>query len=95
MDFQLLPILHYSSSIYVAPLKKVHYMIDCMTVQCVTEVFFKNILAIVDFHFQSGLFLNLHVNGLVVKALNCQSKGPWFETSGWLQGRLSLSSFRG
>ena len=34
-------------------------------------------------------------NGLVVKALDSQSRGPMFETTGWLQGRLSLSSFRG
>ena len=34
-------------------------------------------------------------NGLVVKALDSQSMGPVFKTTGWLQGRLSLSSFRG
>ena len=34
-------------------------------------------------------------NGLVVKALGSQSRGPMFKTTGWLQGRLSLSSFRG
>ena len=34
-------------------------------------------------------------NNLVVKALDSQSKGPVFKTTGWLQGRLSLSSFRG
>ena len=32
-------------------------------------------------------------NGLVVKALDSQSRGPVFKTTGWLQGRLSLSSF--
>ena len=32
---------------------------------------------------------------LVVKALDSQSRGPVFKTTGWLQGRLSLSSFRG
>ena len=34
-------------------------------------------------------------NGLAVKALDSQSRGPVFKTAGWLQGRLSLSSFRG
>ena len=29
-----------------------------------------------------------------VKALDSQSMGPVFKTTGWLQGRLSLSSFR-
>ena len=33
--------------------------------------------------------------GLVVKALDSQSRGPVFKTTGWLQGRLSLSSLRG
>ena len=32
---------------------------------------------------------------LVVKALDSQFRGPVFKTTGWLQGRLSLSSFRG
>ena len=34
-------------------------------------------------------------NGLVVKALDSQSKGQGYKTTGWLQGRLNLSSFRG
>ena len=34
-------------------------------------------------------------NGLVVKALDSQSRGPVFKTTGWLQGQLSLSSSRG
>ena len=29
------------------------------------------------------------------KSLDSQSRGPVFKTAGWLQGRLSLSSFRG
>ena len=33
-------------------------------------------------------------NGLVVKALDSQSRGPVFKTTWLLQGRLSLSSFR-
>ena len=33
--------------------------------------------------------------GLVVKSLDSQSRGPVFKTTGWLQGQLSLSSFRG
>ena len=40
-------------------------------------------------------FVMLWSNGLVVKALDSQSKGLVFKTIGWLQGRLSLSSFRG
>ena len=35
------------------------------------------------------------VNGLVVKALDSQSRGPVLKTAGWLQGRLNLSSSRG
>ena len=34
-------------------------------------------------------------NGLVVKELDSQSRGPVFKTTGWLQVRLSLSSSRG
>ena len=33
--------------------------------------------------------------GLVIKELDSQSRGPKFETTGWLQGWLSLSSLRG
>ena len=32
-------------------------------------------------------------NGIVVKVLDSQSRGPVFKTTGWLQGQLSLSSF--
>ena len=39
--------------------------------------------------------LSTPYNGLVVKMLDSQSRGPVFKTTGWLQGRLSLSSFRG
>ena len=35
------------------------------------------------------------INGLVVKALDSQSRGPMFKTTGWLQGWLSLSSVWG
>ena len=35
------------------------------------------------------------VDGLVVQALDFQSRSPVFKTTGWLQCRLSLSSFRG
>ena len=41
---------------------------------------------------------NLHhiwSNGLVVKALDSQSRGPVLKTTRWFQGRLSLSSFQG
>ena len=34
-------------------------------------------------------------NDLVAKVLDSQSRGPVFKTTGWLQGRLSLSSLRG
>ena len=34
-------------------------------------------------------------NGLVVKAVDFQSRDPVFKTIGWLQGQLSLSSFHG
>ena len=34
-------------------------------------------------------------NGLVVKTLDSLSRGPVFKATGWLQGQLSLSSFRG
>ena len=37
--------------------------------------------------------VNLWGNGLVVKALESQSRGPVFKTSEWLQGQFSLSSF--
>ena len=34
-------------------------------------------------------------NSLVVKALDSKSRGPELKTTGWLQSRLSLSSFLG
>ena len=34
-------------------------------------------------------------DGLVVKSLGSQSRDPVFKTTGWFQGRLSFSSFRG
>ena len=37
----------------------------------------------------------LHISGLVVKALDSQSRSPMFKTIGCFQGRLSLPSFRG
>ena len=40
-------------------------------------------------------YTGLWSNGLVVKVLDSQSRGPVFKTAGWLQGRLSLSSSRG
>ena len=40
-------------------------------------------------------FLNIiWNNGLVVKALDSQSRGPMFKTTGWFQAQLSLSSFQ-
>ena len=38
-------------------------------------------------------FLPLWSNGLLVKALDPQFRGPVFKATGWLQGRLSLPSF--
>ena len=40
-------------------------------------------------------FLAFLSNGLVVKALDSKSRGPMFKATVWLQGQLSLSSFRG
>ena len=37
---------------------------------------------------------NIWSNGLVVKVLDSQSSGPVLKTTRWLQGQLSLSSFR-
>ena len=37
--------------------------------------------------------IDVEVDDLVVKALDSQSRDPVFKTTGWLQGRLSLSSF--
>ena len=36
----------------------------------------------------------LFENCLAVKALDSQSRGPGFKTTGWLRGQLSLSFFR-
>ena len=41
------------------------------------------------------IFFCKWTNGLVVKALDYQSRGPVLKTTEWLQGGLSLSSFRG
>ena len=45
-----------------------------------------------NYNFLGSVFWS---NGLVVKALDSQSRGPMFKTTDWLQGRLSLSSFGG
>ena len=39
--------------------------------------------------------LGANLNGLVVKVLGSQSRSLIVKTIGWLQGRLSLSFFRG
>ena len=44
--------------------------------------------------FDTEKWSNLN-NDLVVKALESESRCPVFKTTGWLQGRLSISSFRG
>ena len=46
-------------------------------------------------HFLLQIFFCKLTNGLVVKALDYQSRGPVLKTTEWLQGGLSLSSFRG
>ena len=45
-------------------------------------------------HFQKQPLAHVRSNGLAFKALNSQSRDPVFNTIGWLQGQLSLSSFR-
>ena len=45
--------------------------------------------------FIGWLFWKYSNNGLVVKVLDCRSRGPVFKTTGWLQSQLSLSSFWG
>ena len=52
-----------------------------------------NYLIISQMISSTPLYLQIS-NGLVVKALDSQSKGPVLKTTGLLQGRLSLSSFR-
>ena len=37
----------------------------------------------------------LFSKGLVIKVLDSQTRGPVFKTTGWLNGWLNLSSFRG
>ena len=48
------------------------------------------------YHFKSVIIVPFAIwsDGLVVKALDFQSGGPEFKTSGWLQGQLRISSFR-
>ena len=43
----------------------------------------------------TGFSVNNFAPGLVVKSLDSQFRCPAFKTTGWLQGRLSLSSFQG
>ena len=42
-----------------------------------------------------GFNANSSGRGLVVKALDFQSRGPAFKSTRWLQVQLSLSSFQG
>ena len=51
-----------------------------------------NYLIISQMISSTPLYLQIS-NGLVVKALDSQSRGPVLKTTGLLQGRLSLSSF--
>ena len=52
-----------------------------------------NYLIISQMISSTPLYLQIS-NGLVVKALDSQSRGPVLKTTGLLQVRLSLSSFR-
>ena len=52
-----------------------------------------NYLIISQMISSTPLYLQIS-NDLVVKALDSQSRGPVLKTTGLLQGRLSLSSFR-
>ena len=57
----------------------------------------EDIMKIVKSLEESGLLIKgiIKSNGLVNKVLDSQSRGPMFKIAGWLQHRLSLSSFRG
>ena len=57
----------------------------------------EDIMKIVKSPEESGLLIKriIKSNGLVVKALDSQSRGSMFKITGWLQHRLSLSSLRG
>ena len=50
------------------------------------------------FNFYFAILIQAEAQDLalyVVKVLGSQSRVPMFKTTGWLQGRLSRSSFRG
>ena len=55
------------------------------------------IVSFSHFCFLRLFFFTLYVwsNGLVIKALDSQSRCPLFKATGWLEGRLSLLSSRG
>ena len=62
------------------------------------EVFLKSLMEIWAERVNLAVFVKhrfLFLLSLVFKVLDSQSRGPVFKTTGWLQGRLSLSSFRG
>ena len=64
----------------------------------IDEIFTKGkTLGVCQDNIHKTILLNdwLDCNALVVKALDPQSRGTVFKTTGWLQGRLSLSSFQG
>ena len=52
----------------------------------------KNLTFEVSLYFYIKQVNQNKINSLVVKLLDSQSRGPVFETIGWLQGRLSLST---
>ena len=87
-------------STYNVCLTPQHYVFSLCDI-CPTDVkhLYAAFLVIIYYSFSSlFVFLSkkrLVQDGLVVKALDYQSRGPVFKTTGWLQGWLSLSSFRG
>ena len=53
------------------------------------------IALVVDNNNSSNNNISFWSNGLVVKVLDSQLRGPMFKTTRWLQGQPSLSSFQG
>ena len=60
-----------------------------------TWLFIEMLLWNEKYNLQESYLISYLFNGLVVKALDSQSMCPVVKTTGWLQGRLSLSSFWG
>ena len=54
----------------------------------------KKFLIYINKHPKNKITSTIADNGLVVKAVDSQSRGPMFKTTRWLQGQLSLSQFQ-